>query len=341
MGSKKSKAIEDETVYDTELYFPVADNILPIVYDDVYNITFAGMEKLHPFDSCKWRNIVNILKEAGYLTMDTIIHPCEATEQDLLTVHTPGYLNSLTYSAKVALITEVPPVALLPNFIVQSRLLSRFRYHVGGTVIATRTAFERGWGINIGGGFHHCSSNEGGGFCAYADITIAIRYLRRYEPRVKRVMIVDLDAHQGNGHEHDFMGDEDVYILDVYNASIYPHDEKAKHAINRCVELRPRTRDKSYLNKVEANLAAALDEFSADFIMYNAGTDILEGDPLGCLNVTAAGVIRRDEMVFEVARERGIPVAMVTSGGYQRHTAQVIADSILNMDHKGLLPHTR
>ena len=80
---------------------------------------------------------------------------------------------------------------------------------------------ERGWAINLGGGFHHCSKDQGGGFCFYADISICIHHLFDHMPElVKKVMIIDLDAHQGNGHETDFIGDDRVYILDVYNRLI-------------------------------------------------------------------------------------------------------------------------
>ena len=81
---------------------------------------------------------------------------------------------------------------------------------------------ERGWAINLGGGFHHCSQDRGGGFCFYADISICIHYLFNHMPElVKKVMIIDLDAHQGNGHETDFINDDRVYILDVYNRLIF------------------------------------------------------------------------------------------------------------------------
>ena len=93
---------------------------------------------------------------------------------------------------------------------------------------AAKLAMERGWAINIGGGFHHCSADHGGGFCAYADITLAIKFLFGRFESVKRAMIIDLDAHQGNGHERDFVGDDRVYIMDVYNRGIYPHDGYAK-----------------------------------------------------------------------------------------------------------------
>lgn len=338
MGKSPSKDVDKK--YSTELYFEVDEKTLPIVYNDVYNITFGGLEKLHLFDACKWGNIINILTKKGFLKRETIIHPKEASHDDLLFVHTERYLNSLRYSATVAMITEIIPVAMIPNFIVQKRLLKNFRYHVGGTVMAAKAAVERGWAINVGGGFHHCSSDSGGGFCVYADITIAIRMLQRHNNTIKNVMIVDLDAHQGNGHEHDFMNDESVYIMDVYNASIYPGDVKAQQGINRKIELKMYTKDKRYLDLVKIHIEEALDEFQADFILYNAGTDILENDPLGCLSITPGGIIERDQIVFEAAIKRGIPITMVTSGGYQRCTAEVIADSILNLNEKGFIPHS-
>ncbi|KAM7132906.1 histone deacetylase 11 isoform 2-T6 [Molossus nigricans] len=188
-----------------------------------------------------------------------------------------------------------------------------------------------------GGGFHHCSSDRGGGFCAYADITLAIKFLFERVEGISRATIVDLDAHQGNGHERDFMGDQRVYIMDVYNRHIYPGDRFAKQAIRRKVELEWGTEDDEYLGKVERNLERALQEHPPDVMVYNAGTDILEGDRLGGLSVSPQGIVKRDELVFRVARGRRVPILMVTSGGYQKRTARIIADSILNLFDLGLI----
>ncbi|XP_045164224.2 histone deacetylase 11-like isoform X2 [Mercenaria mercenaria] len=337
----------DET--ETKLYVKVLPTQWPIVYGHEYNIGFLGLERLHPFDAGKWGKVYGFLKEAGMIRDDTTVRPVEATENDLLKVHTKGYINSLRltsivegtvlkeWSMTVAGITEVPPVALLPNFIVQRKVLRPFRYQTGGTILAAKLAIDRGWGINIGGGFHHCSSEKGGGFCAYADITLAVRFLFSHNPQIKKAMIVDLDAHQGNGHERDFMNDESVYIMDVYNRGIYPHDGFAKRAIRKKVELTHGTADDEYLDQVEKNLDSALNEFKPDVIVYNAGTDILDGDPLGNLCITPQGIVDRDEIVFRKAHEKLIPIVMVTSGGYQRCTAQIIANSILNLRRKGLI----
>lgn len=237
----------------------------------------------------------------------------------------------------VATITEIPPVIFLPNFLVQRKVLRPLRTQTGGTIMAGKLAVERGWAINVGGGFHHCSSDRGGGFCAYADITLAIKFLFERVEGISRATIIDLDAHQGNGHERDFMGDKRVYIMDVYNRHIYPGDRFAKEAIRRKVELEWGTEDEEYLEKVERNVRRSLQEHLPDVVVYNAGTDILEGDRLGGLSISPAGIVKRDEVVFRVVRAHDIPILMVTSGGYQKRTARIIADSILNLHDLGLI----
>lgn len=93
-----------------------------------------------------------------------------------------------------------------------------------GSVDAAFLALKKGWAINLSGGFHHATASSGGGFCIYPDITFVTHYLRRYS-NVKNILIIDLDAHQGNGHEHDHLGDPNTFIIDAYNHSIYPGDE--------------------------------------------------------------------------------------------------------------------
>ncbi|XP_054071842.1 histone deacetylase 11 isoform X2 [Rissa tridactyla] len=276
-------------------------------------------------------------REEKLIADDLIVQAREATDEDLLVVHTRRYLNKLKWSFVVATITEIPPVAFLPNFVVQRKVLKPLRTQTGGTIMAGKLAVDRGWAINVGGGFHHCSSDKGGGFCAYADITLAIKFLFERVQGVSKATIIDLDAHQGNGHERDFMDDHRVYIMDVYNRYIYPGDGFAKRAIKRKVELEWGTEDTEYLQKVHTHVEGALNEVKPDVIVYNAGTDILDGDPLGGLAISPQGIVKRDEVVFKAARSRRIPILMVTSGGYQKRTARIIADSILNLHSLGLI----
>nr|XP_008980427.1 histone deacetylase 11 isoform X1 [Callithrix jacchus] len=331
------RAYMPSPLHTTQLYQHVPETRWPIVYSPRYNITFMGLEKLHPFDAGKWGKVINFLKEEKLLSDSMLVEAREASEEDLLVVHTRRYLNELKWSFAVATITEIPPVIFLPNFLVQRKVLRPLRTQTGGTIMAGKLAVERGWAINVGGGFHHCSSDRGGGFCAYADITLAIKFLFERVEGISRATIIDLDAHQGNGHERDFMDDKRVYIMDVYNRHIYPGDRFAKQAIRRKVELEWGTEDDEYLVKVERNIEKALQEHLPDVVVYNAGTDILEGDRLGGLSISPAGIVKRDELVFRMVRGRQVPILMVTSGGYQKRTARIIADSILNLFGLGLI----
>ncbi|XP_007437025.2 histone deacetylase 11 [Python bivittatus] len=338
-GLGRSVSAQGGMPHRTELYQDTPSTCWPIVYSPDYNITFLGLEKLHPFDAGKWGKVINFLKEAKLITDDLIVQAREATEEDLLVVHTRHYLNRLKWSFVVATITEIPPVLFMPNFLVQRKVLRPLRTQTGGTIMAGKLAIERGWAVNVGGGFHHCSGDKGGGFCAYADISLAIKFLFERVEGVSKATIIDLDAHQGNGHERDFLEDRRVYIMDVYNRYIYPGDGFAKRAIKRKVELDWGTEDTEYLQKVKTHVEGALNEMRSDIIIYNAGTDILDGDPLGGLAISPEGIIERDEIVFRVARKHRIPILMVTSGGYQKRTARIIADSLLNLHRLGLIDH--
>jgi histone deacetylase 11 len=320
-----------------DLFHNVSPDKLPIVYSPHYNISVCGLENLHPFDSKKWGRVYSLLEECGLISMETITEPVEILTEELLAVHTQRYLDSLQSSCTLAAITEVPPVCCLPACINDWLVLQPLRYHTAGTILATKLAMERGWAINIGGGFHHCSADHGGGFCVYADITLAIHFLFHNCDNVTRVMIVDLDAHQGNGYERDFMNDDRVFMMDVFNSQIYPNDTNAKKGIQRAIELKSYTEDEFYLATVARNLEEVLTEFKPDIVVYNAGTDVLDGDTLGLLSISEDGVIKRDEVVFRYVRSKNIPIVMLTSGGYQRRTAQIIARSIMNLNDQRLI----
>ncbi|KAF5748313.1 histone deacetylase 2 isoform X1 [Tripterygium wilfordii] len=323
-------------ILSSKLYLDVAPSKIPVIYSSVYDISFLGIEKMHPFDSSKWGRICQFLISEGALDKNSVVEPLEASKDDLLVVHSESYLNSLKGSQNVAMIIEVPPVALFPNCILQKKVLYPFRMQVGGTILAAKLAKERGWAINVGGGFHHCSAEKGGGFCAYADISLCIHYAF-VRLNISRVMIIDLDAHQGNGHEMDFFDDRRVYTLDMYNPGIYPFDFEARRYIDQRVEVASGTTTNEYLSKLDEALEIAGHTFNPELVIYNAGTDILDGDPLGRLKISPDGITSRDEKVFRFARERNTPLVMLTSGGYMKSSARVIADSIANLSQKSLI----
>eukprot|EP01127_Copromyxa_protea_P005952 TRINITY_DN15778_c0_g1_i1.p1 TRINITY_DN15778_c0_g1~~TRINITY_DN15778_c0_g1_i1.p1 ORF type:complete len:369 (-),score=37.58 TRINITY_DN15778_c0_g1_i1:96-1202(-) len=329
----------EETARDTfyEYFGTFTDQQAPLIYSSAYNITCLGLERLHPFDSCKYENVINRLQSQGCVHQSKLIKPQhKPTREHLLTVHTEEYLDSLRDPKMVAKITEVAIVAAFPVSIVQWRVLDPFLYATSGTILAAHVAIQRGWAINVGGGFHHCFATAGGGFCAYADISLSIKFVRDYYSNIKKVMIIDLDAHQGNGHEREKLRtrDDDLFIVDMFNPFIYPHDDDARKAINVEIHARSGIEDEKYLRKLNAGLDRAFSQCTPDLIIYNAGTDILDGDQLGLLRVTPEGVMKRDAEVFKRAFELKIPIVMLLSGGYQTSNAQVIASSIANLDQQ-------
>ncbi|KAL3113493.1 hypothetical protein niasHT_013603 [Heterodera trifolii] len=314
------------------------DERCPIVYSEDYNISFFGIEKCHPFDSNKWGNVFRFLIASGALVESAVLRPIEAKKEHLLMVHSKKYLRSLNGRFTLTRILEVGLVLLFPICLIDRRILRPMRIQTGGTVLAARVSLMRGWAINIGGGFHHASEGKGGGFCVYADVTLAIKLLFANE-LIKSAMIVDVDAHQGNGHETDFASDSRVYILDLFNASIYPGDTDALKSVSRAVPLPFGAEDDFYLRRLEMELDAAFADFSVpDFLLFVAGTDSLIGDPLGGLSLSPKAIIRRDEIVFGAAIRRRVPITMVTSGGYTNRmcvTFLALADGLKGQSFGG------
>lgn len=314
---------------------PMPDQ-LPIIYSPGYDITLLGLQRLHPFESEKYSKVYDFLREKGHLRDGQHHVPTAVTHAQLLEVHHPDYLKQLRRSKIVATIAEVPPLRFLPNFILQCRLLKPMRLATGGTLLGTRLAAEHGWAINLSGGYHHAKSAFSSGFCFFSDIALSAYAWRKSHPNSK-VMVVDLDAHQGNGFEAIFGDDPAFVTLDMYNGRIYPRDTEAQAFIRYDFRLDPWTTDAVYLPLLKRELPAALDIEKPDFLIYNAGTDILHGDPLGGLAVSAEGIIARDEFIFAEAKKRKIPLLKVLSGGYTQQSAVVIGRSIDNLFAKSLI----
>lgn len=183
----------------------------------------------------------------------------------------------------------------------------------------------------------------------YADIPLAIKMAQEKNPGLK-VMVVDLDAHQGNGcstllkDESIFKNPDLVTIFDVHNKNKYPngHDKGAQKGVLYNYGISSKTTDNEYLTIVKDGLGAALETIKPDLIIYNAGTDILKGDHVGGLNISKEAIIKRDELVFGHALNRKIPIVMVLSGGYTDQSHEVIEESIENLSNNyGLFPSNK
>jgi len=308
---------------------------IPIIFSEHYDIALLGLEKLHPFDTQKYGKVYNYLVEKAGIAKDRFYTPEPVFKKELLSVHTPEYLSSLKKSKNIAKIAELEILSLIPNTLLQKHLLQPMRYATGGTVLGCQLALKYGWAINLSGGYHHAKRDSGGGFCFFADIPIAL-YKVFEEKKNLKALIIDLDAHQGNGCEAILGDDPRVHILDVYNEEIYPWDFEARKYIDFDYPVKSYIEDKEYLKIVEKGIKKAMTKLKPGLIIYNAGTDILEGDPLGCMSISENGIIKRDEVVFKYALENRIPILMVLSGGYTHKSAEIIGKSIENIFKKCL-----
>ena len=298
--------------------------MVPIVYHPSYNITAFGLERLHPFDSTKYRRIQDWLVRQGLRKPGDFVRPRSCTRDELRAVHTSEYLATLRSRLTLARILEVPVVGMLPAFFTDWRVLRPMRWAVGGTIHACRLARERGLAINLGGGYHHAGPNRGHGFCAYADVPVALALLHRERP-FGSVLVIDTDAHQGNGTADAIRPWPWARILDFFEETIFPWPKVPEDI---AVPLPPGANGVEYLEALHEHVPAALDRFRPELVVYNAGSDVLWSDPLSNLLLTADELAERDLYVVTEVRERGIALAMVLSGGYGPASWEAHARSI-------------
>ena len=312
---------------------------IPIIYHEEYNITIGGLAKLSVFDAEKYGKIYNrIINEFNLSPSQFCIPSGEVSQETLLRVHSERYLESLKNSSVVSKAVYVSLLSFVPNFIVQKYLLRPMRLATQGTIDAIDLAVEYGWAINLAGGYHHAKHCLADGHCIYADIPLAvIRACEEYS--ANKCLIVDLDAHQGNGYEELIGGWPQVDIFDVYNGSpgFYPNDRYAAQFITYDYPVNSFIQDEEYLSIIKTGLPKAIEQSKPDFIIYNAGTDIYDGDRVGQMSVSREGIIERDEVVFRLAKEHNIPIIMVLSGGYTKESAGIVSDSIINLANKKII----
>ncbi|HMP50263.1 MAG TPA: histone deacetylase [Candidatus Melainabacteria bacterium] len=295
-----------------------------LVYSPRYNITAFGMERLHPFDGSKYRKIKEAIVHNVLRKPDEFLCPEEMPPSTLKLVHSQKYLGSLNDSRTVAEILEIPVASVIPSQILDWRILRGMRYGAGGTLLAGRAALQSGLAINIGGGYHHADHDCGGGFCVYCDVPASIATLRN-EGLIRKALIVDTDAHQGNGFANVSAGQPDTFMIDFFDDSIYPYPKVTE---DFSVPFEKGVPGSYYLKVLQEKLPPVIEEVKPDIIFYNAGADVLESDPLSNMRVSPEQLVERDLFVVSTARKYDIPIAMVLAGGYSKDSASAQADSI-------------
>lgn len=237
------------------------------------------------------------------------------TDGVLALAHHPAYIERVAKGALSAAEQNAIGFPWTPQ------MVERSRRSTGATISACRAALEQGVAANLAGGTHHAYSEHGEGFCVFNDAAIAAR-LMQAERRVQRVAIVDLDVHQGNGTAAILARDESVFTLSLHAQNNFPFK---KECSDLDVGLPDGTDDAAYLLVLQRALAEMFGRFAPQLIIYLAGADPHEGDRLGRLKLTMAGLAARDRMVLDHAREHGIPVAIAMAGGYGKNIQDTVA----------------
>ncbi|MGA7291702.1 MAG: histone deacetylase [Terriglobales bacterium] len=299
-----------------------------LVYSDDYYLPIGS----HVFPAEKYRRIKEQLLASGTATLADFVAPRPATDEDVMLVHTPRYVEKLktgTLSPREELELEVP---------YSPELVEAFWLVAGGSVLAADHALIDGVAISIGGGFHHAFPDHGEGFCVINDVAIAIRCMQR-DDKIRTAMTVDCDVHQGNGTAVIFAGRRapgdavgpasrvsngpptrtrsvdagDVFTISLHQLNNYP---AFKPPSSLDMNLPDGIGDAEYLACLGDALSLGLSKLKPELICYLAGADPYREDQLGGLSLTIDGLKARDSLVFQIVKAEGIPVMVTLAGGY-------------------------
>jgi acetoin utilization deacetylase AcuC-like enzyme len=308
-----------------------------LIYSDDYYLPIGA----HVFPAEKYRLVHRRLLNTKIAEPPDFLTPQPASDRDILLVHKPEYVNKLksgTLSPLEEMQMEIP---------YSPELVRAFWLAAGGSILAAQNALRNRVAFNIGGGFHHAFPDHGEGFCMIHDVAVAIRRMQR-DDKIRTAMTVDCDVHHGNGTAAIFAGTRTTseslpsvsastlkssgakmrgaHAGDVFTISLHQHNNypawKPHSSID--VDLPDGVGDDDYLAWLDNALSSGLRQFEPDLICYIGGADPYREDQLGGLDLSIEGLKKRDELVFRVAKARGIPVMVTFAGGY----AQRVEDTV-------------
>ena len=260
----------------------------------------------HRFPMSKYDLLKDQLLHEGIISESNLFEPTAVNEEQILGTHDRTYWEKLnTQSLSRSEIRKT-------GFSMSAGLIDREITIMGGTLMASEFALENGVAMNIAGGTHHAYTNRGEGFCLLNDIGIAANQLLKRN-KAARILVVDLDVHQGNGTAQIFREEERVFTFSMHGANNYP---MTKEESDWDIPLPDKTGDDTYLNILRKSLDQIGVEFNPDYIFYQSGVDILETDKLGKLSMSMEGCKERDRIVLQFAKENDLPLTASMGGGY-------------------------
>jgi acetoin utilization deacetylase AcuC-like enzyme len=298
--------------------------MLPIINHPDY---VAQIGDDHRFPIKKFGELIKLLRKKNIATTYNTFEPDEVSVPTLLNVHTEEYINKINN-----LSLDKDEIRKLGFPLVKS-VRRRSFVATGGTVLASKLAVKHKLACNTAGGSHHAFSNQGNGYCVFNDVAVATSYLKK-KYKYKKILILDLDVHQGDGTAKIFESDHSVFTVSIHSKKNYP-SKKQKSNID--IELEDGMKDEEYLNVVN-QLLQKIGDLQFDFVFYVAGVDVHFEDRLGKLNITETGIRKREELVINNFFKRNIPLCGVLGGGYNHNFEQLVnLHSILHETCKKIL----
>jgi acetoin utilization deacetylase AcuC-like enzyme len=285
--------------------------MLKIAFDPIYK---HSLKIGHRFPMEKYELLPEQLLRKNICSIDNFFLPSAIDERHLLSTHDEVYYNNLIN------LTLSKLDARKIGFPLSGSLIERERVIAQGTIQNTHFAQQHGISMNIAGGTHHAFRDRPGAFCMLNDQAIAANYLINNNLSNK-VMIVDLDVHQGDGTASIFENKDFVFTISFHGQKNYPFK---KQNSDFDLPLEDNTGDRVYLNALKNHLPRLIDLFEPDFIFYLAGVDVLKTDKLGRLGLTMAGCKERDRFVLKFCKDQKIPVQVSMGGGYSMHLKDII-----------------
>lgn len=279
----------------------------------------------HRFPIQKYELLRQRAVQRGLLQPEDLHTPEAASDEQLLRIHTAGYLEKV----KSGRLTEREIRRI--GFPWSLELVERSRRSVGGTIAATRTALRDGAAVNLAGGTHHAYPEHGEGFCVFNDVAVAARAMQ-VEGYANRILIIDTDVHQGNGTAAIFSQDDSVFTFSIHCARNFPFH---KEPSDLDIALADGAGDEVFLKELAAGLERSIDRAYAALVIYVSGADPFQGDRLGRLDLTQAGLRERDRMVYDACFRAGLPAVTVMAGGYGRDIDETVEIHLGTIEEAG------
>lgn len=302
---------------------------MKVIYNNEFNIDLGLLKHVHPFDGMKFRKIAETLTSSGKVEL---VSPDAPVSMGIVDEFLSSIMQHRVRNKNGILqALEVPRVPLIGFSFLDKKVLTPMRWGVAGTLWGAERALEGGgvyW--NLSGGYHHAAQQNMEGFCIYNDIGICYQQLvsRGLLNTSDQILIIDTDAHHGNGNAMTFIDNPSVTLLDIYNASIYPSSEHTRKRVDIPMKLKPGTDGETYLKCLDIALGEIKGDFKLAFVV--AGTDVLGSDKLGGLKLQVSDVAMREKRMLEKLREMNVPAVLTGGGGYSSQSAMAVSNTILS-----------